>query len=208
MGNHIVTRLLSASACDLLFGFLAVIFAFAVITMLVALRDGSFLRSSHQNKMIFRKPLSQRLFAASLAFLVGVGGPISYWYSFMDATGSESEITRITFWAVFAVLCLVVGILLLWLFGPEELSLDLNQRTYHLVSGWPLVPTARSGDCSDIAGIYVRSTGKGNVFIGASWRYSKKRFTPLGRFSRERPAKQFAQDIAFKLELPQIDVQT
>ena len=160
----------------------------------------------YHNKLVFRRPRGMRLFAGIMGLFVIVGGPVSFWYRYMDERSSGSEAVRVSCWAVMALLSIASGVLPTYLSGPEDLYLDMDSHTYRLVSGWPLFPAIRSGSWDDMAGIYVRSTSKG-VFVRVSWRYNKKHTTPLGRFGSEQSAKQFAQDIASKLDLPQTTTQ-
>ena len=179
-----------------------------IILGVVALRDGSFLYRSYGSKMVFRKRLTSRVHLAMMGLFMAVGGPVVHWYRLTEASGPPiSKIAFIGLWAIFAGLFFATGILLVRLSGPEDLYLDLDHHTYRLISGWPLFPTTRSGDWSDIAGIYTKSAGTSGTIVGVSWRFSEKQKTPLGRFERKGSAEQFAQEMSFKLELPQIAVQ-
>lgn len=175
-----------------------------VVLALVGLRDGSLLYHSYHNEMVFRKRLALRIFMAIMGFYMSIGGPIVLWYKFMNASDKPGIVVLVSVWAVFALLSIATGILLVRFSGPEDLYLNLDQRTYRLISGWPLFPVNRSGKWDDMAGIYVHSFGSSSVEVGISWRHNKKHRTALGKFGRRQLASQFAEDIASKLGLPQI----
>lgn len=175
-----------------------------LILALIGLRDGSFLCQSCRSELVFRKRLALRVFMAMTGFFVSVWGPIGFWYTIIDASDRPEIVVSVSIWAVFGLLSIATGILLIRFSGPEDLHLNLSQHTYRLVSGWPLFSVNRSGKWDDIAGIYVHSFGNSSVEVGISWRYNKKHRTALGRFGRRQLAYQFAQDIASKLGLPQI----
>lgn len=175
-----------------------------VILALVGLRDGSLLYHSYCNEMVFRKRLASRIFLVMMSFFMLVWGPIGLWYRLMNASDKPGIVVSVSIWAVFALLSIATGILLVRCSGPEDLYLNLNQRTYRLISGWPLFPVNRSGKWDDMAGIYVHSFGSNSVEVGISWRHNKKHRTALGKFGRRQLANQFAEDRASKLGLPQI----
>lgn len=76
---------------------------------------------------------------------MGVGGPLLYWHSFVDSTGSLSAAVRFTAWAIVALLDAAVGAFCIYIGGLEELQLDLERRTYRLVRGWPFFPSLGRG---------------------------------------------------------------
>ena len=80
--------------------------------------DGSFLSQTHPNKLVFRRPRGMRLFMALMGLFTAVGGPVSYWYRYMDEGGSGSEAVRVSCWAVMALLSIAAGVFIAFLSGP------------------------------------------------------------------------------------------
>ncbi len=159
------------------------------------LKNGSYVAYVSQKKMIFRRPLALRVGAALFGFDM-----IQTPFVFSVAAGD---------WAAFVFLvipCTFVGGLFLRGSGPDELRLDLVQRTYRRVSGWPLFPKARSGPWTDIQGIYVGSVAgaSGSTrFVGVTGMRLGGR-QDLGRFNAPPAAEHFADKLASDLGLPRI----
>ncbi len=176
-----------------------------LVLAFVGMRAGSFLYQSSFGKMVFRRRLSQRVFMGVLGLFMGVGGPLLYWHSLVNSTGSLSAVVRFTAWAIFALLDVAVGAFCIYIGGPEELHLDLERHTYRLVRGWPFFPVTRSGTWEDMAGVSVRSLGEGQINVGIKWRCGRKSVIPLGTFGKRQAANRFAQEMASTLGLPQVD---
>ena len=98
-----------------------------------------------------------------------------------------------------------VCVLFFWLSGPDDLYLDLEQRTYCHVKGWPLFPKTRTGPVLDFWGIYVgRTQGSSRYFcVGVTW-WGSKGSVILKRFSSKMHADRFAASLMSNLELKQV----
>ncbi len=97
------------------------------------------------------------------------------------------------------------SLLFFWLSGPDDLSIDLEQRTYRHVKGWPFFPKTRTGPISDFWGVYVgRTQGKSRYFcVGVTW-WGGKGSVTLKRFSSKMHAERFAASLMSDLELQQV----
>ena len=169
-------------------------FALLVLGMIVGAAGrqyGSYLCRASQTERVFRKPFTIRIGGAIMGLgllllplvFVGLGKGLMAFY---------------------LLLCVPVAVLILMLSRPSELQLNLVERTYRRINGWPFFSSTQSGALADMGGVYVSVTVSDN----GSRRYSVgirgKRFGVmyLGRFEAKAAAEQFAQELMSELSLP------
>lgn len=157
--------------------------------------NGSYLSYTSQKKIVFRKPFALRIGAA----LFGIGMvevPIAL---------SINEKSWLPFISLIAP-CVAVAGLFLRVSGPDELQLDLAERTYRRISGWPIFFTTWSGPWTNLWGIYVGvfgSTTGSSYFVGLRGTNLGGRMD-VGRFGAQSAAEQFADELASDLGLPRV----
>ncbi len=101
--------------------------------------------------------------------------------------------------AFYFLLCVPTALLILVISRPSELRLNLVERTYRWVRGWPLLSSVQSGPLTDMWGIYVRTSGgkgdiKASYFVGVrSRRFSSQ--ISLGYFEVQAAAERFAEEL-------------
>ena len=105
---------------------------------------------------------------------------------------------------VLLVLWLWAGsIIFFWLSGPDDLYLDLEQKTYCHVKGWPFFPKTRTGPVSDFWGVYLGKTQTHGFFlVGVMWWGGGN--VRLESFSDRMKAERFAASLMSNLELKQV----
>lgn len=98
-----------------------------------------------------------------------------------------------------------VSLIFFCLSGPNDLYLDMEQRTYRHVKGWPFFPKTRTGPVSDFWGVYIgRTQSKSRYFrVGVTWWDGKGNITSE-RFSSKMQAERFAATLMSNLELKQV----
>ncbi len=105
----------------------------------------------------------------------------------------------------YLVICVPISILSLWFSGPDDISFDLEQKTYRWVKGYPFLARTRTGSFEDLWGVYLaRTQGSERYFcVGINWRSGRNSIT-VNRFYNELLAEQFAEDLMTKLGLPKV----
>ena len=156
----------------------------------------------------FRKPWGVRLFMALLAAFIITGYPLLYAVGAFDVRG-RPPISAAETWALFGLLeiiCIGVGLPLLYLSGPNELFLDVDRRTYRHVYGWPFRPRVREGSWEEMAGVYIWCRRMNEQYIvGIAWKRPRSHSPVLGAFSRPNQADWWAEGVAATLDLPLVE---
>ena len=124
-----------------------------------------------------------------------------------DSVGVWSEYSSRPYPDYAALLFLILylcggGLVFFWLSGPDDLYLNLDQKTYRHVKGWPFFPKTRTGSISDFWGVYVGRT-QSSYFVGVTW-WGGKGSVILGRFGNKASAESFAETLMSNLELKQV----
>ena len=107
-----------------------------------------------------------------------------------------------------AVALSMLGMLILFLFRPYTLRVDLERRTYRLASGWPPLQRRYSGSLDDVAWLKtVRAKGTTSLIVvwkstGSFW--GEIPSVRLGYYHRTRPAEAAAVEIqaAWAIRVP------
>ena len=159
-------------------------------------------------KTDFRAPWGIRLFMAVLAAFIITAYPLLYAVGAFDVRGQRPHFTAET-WALFGILeiiCIAVGLPLLYLSGPNDYFLDVDRRTYRRIHGWPFRPRIQEGPWADMAGVYIwYRPGNSLYHVGITWKRSRWDFEHLEMFRRADEAEQFALGIAATLGLPLVE---
>lgn len=159
-------------------------------------------------KTDFRAPWGLRLFMGMLALFIITGYPLMYATGVFDVRGHRPTLTGED-WALFGLLeiiCIAVGLPLLYLSGPNDFLIDLVRRTYRRVHGWPFRPRVQEGPWEDMEGIFVwYRPGNSLYHVGITWKRSRWDFQHLEMFSRSGEAERFASEIAATLGLPLVE---
>ncbi len=97
------------------------------------------------------------------------------------------------------------SLLFVWLSGPDDIYLDLGQRTYRHVKGWPFFAKTRIGTLRDFWGVYIgRTQGTSLCFcVGVTWWGGRGNVT-LEQFDSKMYAERFAATLMSNLELKQV----
>jgi len=162
----------------------------AVLFILVGSRSGSYLSRVSQHEWVFRKPLLRRIgmVLTSIALLQAL---------LMVANEGWGAVL------LFTLLWFPFGIVLLWISGPDELRLNMAERTYQRVSGWPFRSKTRSGSWTDLWGVYIGYAGRSTYIVGLRGNRLGGR-VDLGRFKVYAAAEQFAQELMSELSLARV----
>ena len=188
-----------------------------IITALVfaanGLRDGSLRVSSRQASLEFRKRIGERVFGAMMAaFCIGTV-PLLFWMNTdvsIQRHQTPHALTSLDYFLGFCLFCLTgsLGIVMLYLAGPNDLFLDKDRHNYRFVSGWPICSQIQTGAWEDIAGIYVKRVSGSrsgiSYLVAIAWRQERRNFPLLGRFRREEDAEAMAEELSANLELPRV----
>lgn len=172
--------------------------ALLLILGFFAVRGGSYLAQSSQGVMLFRRRRAARAFAAVMGLFLAVGGSIILWPMMLIARDWVSD-------AVFMLLCIMGSIPLFWRSGPQELRLDLGERTYCLINGPPFFAKSHSGTWKDIAGVGVWAAHQG-YFVSIVWSRGNRRGPILGQFRHQSDAARFAKEVSSALGLPRVSL--
>ncbi len=159
-------------------------------------------------KTDFCAPWGIRLFMAMLALLIITGYPLMYAAGVFDVRGHRPPLTAET-WALFGLLeiiCIAVGLPILYLSGPNDFFLDVDRRTYRRVHGWSSRPRVQEGSWEDMAGVFVWDRPGNSLYhVGITWNRNRRDFQHLEMFSRSDEADRLASDIAATLGLPLVE---
>jgi len=156
----------------------------------------------------FCKPWGIRLFMALLALLIITGYPLMYAGGVIDVRGHRpfSAAETWTLFGLLEIICIAVGLPLLYLSGPHDFFLDVDRRTYRHVYGWPFRPQVREGSWEEMAGVYVWCRRMNEQYIvGIAWKRPRSHGPVLGTFSRPRQADWWAEGVAATLDLPLVE---
>ena len=93
-------------------------------------------------------------------------------------------------------ICVICGVaiwLFMWAGSPREMQVDLDKKTYRIITGWPLLTRQWEGPLNDVSELAIAS-GKYNKFLKVRWKTSNKhkRQPPkivLGEFLSQRAAE-------------------
>lgn len=168
-------------------------YAFMVVGAILlafGLRRGSYLFRVSQHERVFRQALLPRIGSAvfSIAFLQA---PLIF---------ADRDWGAVL---LLLLICLPFAALMLSLSVADELRLNMAERTYQRVSGWPFGFKNRSGPWTDLWGVYIGSGGRSTYFVGIRGMRLGPRMD-LGRFGMYAAAEQFAQELMSELSLPQV----
>ena len=140
--------------------------------------------------------------AYPLMFVGGVLNPMGHDQAKADET-----------WFLFGLLefmCIAIGVPMYYASGPNDLFINLDQRTYRLVHGWPQHTKVRTGALDEIAGFFVYCRQMNIDYrIGIvwknDWKSGRKWFVVVGRFSRSGQDDHLVQETAADLGLPLVE---
>ncbi len=160
-----------------------------------------------EGEMLFRRRFADRAPFAMMGVAI-LGGPIFYLGLMFDphAVGGSLFV-----WVLYLFITLFAIFLVRMFFnmaGPEELHLNLGNRTYRRGSGSLLFPTVTSGSWQDMYGVFVRRVGPVNssrtVYrVGIRWLGNSEE-TDIGRYERSSSAEWVANDLQEDLDLPRV----
>ena len=147
---------------------------------------------SSENTLAFCRPWKDRVAAALFALLHVVAYPILWVIPAWQVPMTAAR------WYRYSIV-------------PDDLTFDLNRRTYRYVSGWPLGWRIYEGPWEDMAAVcvlmaehsyYVRIVWKDNKMRSRFRCFSLGTFNGLGRSDR---ATRLAEETAAKLGLPLVE---
>jgi len=169
----------------------SVLFMLGIVVGACGTHNGVYLCKASQHERVFRKPLVPRIGAAVMS-VGALLAPLAFAQSGWRAV------------ALSLLLCLAIAGVLLRLSGPSELRLNLQDRTYCRVKGWPFLSSAQSGSLADMGGVYVSVTvsSSGSTWYSVGIRGKQFGVLYLGRFEVKAAAEQFAKEIMTELSLP------
>lgn len=162
--------------------------------------------------VVFRQPLTSRLCLLMMATFIISCWPIAYLGGLMDAGGFHPTMTSGT-WVMFGLnesLCIAIGAAIYYFSGPNDVFIDLERRTYRLVTGPPHNPNSKEGTLDDLAGVFVWCRYLNSDYrVGIVWKEGRKpgrkRFVMVGSLRRSGAADRLAQETAVKLGLPLVE---
>jgi hypothetical protein len=133
----------------------------------------------------YAKPMQQRIsfliFTASLPWIATDFGPFS---------------THWPMWTVFGIL-LPSG--LVYLSGPNEVTFDLDRRSYTAKFGWPFAPKVWAGPLADVSHFNVGCSG-GTCYLIVRWK-PKRMGIMIGSFGSKAKAEAAAAEVTKLLGL-------
>jgi len=99
-----------------------------------------------------------------------------------------------------------VGLLMIWGAGlRRELHLNIESRTYRLVSGWMLKTQTKSGAWEDFTGVFIRPVslrGGDMFFVGLMWKGRQNHLPHPGQFGKHDKASAFASEMSKVIGVP------
>jgi hypothetical protein len=90
------------------------------------------------------------------------------------------------------------------------LFINLDQRTYRLVHGWPPCPQVKTGPMNDLAGGFnscrsINSKYRVGIVWKADWQKGRKWYVMVGRPNCSGKADRLAEETAAALSLPLVE---
>ncbi len=163
---------------------------------------------SSENTLAFCRPWTDRVAAALFALLHVVAYPILWVIPAWQMPMTAAHWYR---YSAGEMLCLIIAVLTLYLAGPDDLTFDLNRRTYRYISGWPLGWRIHEGPWEDMAAVCVLMTDQ-SYYVRIVWKDNKMRARfkcfSLGNFNgagRSDRATRRAEETAAVLGLPVVE---
>ena len=183
-----------ARNCIMLYLYISgIYFLVTVVVCIIGFQQGSWLERNCPNTNIlsFRKPTFYRLGTAMMGLLF-----LGFAFFFASAVGYFG----VTTWFFFVPVCLLFTCLFVYTAGPEDVSIDLETRTYQQIKGCMLHPRKRTGTLTDASCVCIVAGGKSyyvNLMVGIG----TDLWFLIARSSRMSDAQSFAKEIADKLHL-------
>ena len=170
-----------------------IVFAFTATIIGFIGFSQSWLKTSNQNILSFRKPKLLRLGSGMISLLI----LCCPWIIMSDTDPSDI----ILMWSTFGTVSIALFCFLFYISGPADVLIDLNDKVCYGTNGWIFSPRKRICPLSVRSSVFVWESG--HSWCVALWIGGKKdaRFL-LGTPSSEGKAIDLANDIACKLNLP------
>ena len=171
------------------------VFAYiGVMLILVCMGYRERLVASSPRLMDFRNPWPERVSAGMLSLLLLLGAVLG---ATVLAPGFGLWFT----WAWFVPICLLMGALMLYLSGPQDVRIDLDTRMCYGTKGWMLCPQKRVCPLSEASHICVFRGGYG-CYVVLWINGIKDPMFMLAKTGTLSEALSYAQKIAIPLQLP------
>ena len=174
----------------------------------VGMRGGSRLYRETATDWVSRTPAGGSIFMAMLGLLCTFWAPLFY-LSVTVNPGMRHQPMSAGGWLAFALLVsmnVAMGVFCFLISGPNELRLNLDQRTYRHCYGWRHKPQVQTGPMDDIGGLYLQPyPNTGSYFVRIAWKTECGSSPVLGAFTRSFPAERFIDETAEALGLPLVE---
>jgi hypothetical protein len=186
------------------------LFAWIILALILAsVRQDRRTGGKTPTEIAFRAPLTGRIFMLMIAVFAVAAWPLMYVGGIF---GDGAAMTADT-WFLFGLLelmCLAIGVPIYYASGPNDLLINLDQRTYRLVHGWPHNTKVQTGPMADLAGVFVYCRQinvdyRVGIVWKHDWKSGRKWFVVLGMFNRSGQADRLAEETAATLGLPLVE---
>lgn len=169
---------------------------------------GSFLRSTKDGQLIFRKPISDSIALLVISLFVLAAPIVEIW----GAAGSirppigTAEVMEVLLLGFLGVsLHWAVALFYFLMSFPCETYINLEQRTFeHITHRWLWGSKALHGSLNEMAGVCV--TGRGNVLLALKRHRGLLYAIELGKTDTRENSAGLAQQFSLVLDLPLIEV--
>ena len=148
--------------------------------------------------MTFRKSIIVKVGLTFIGLVFALGMPFISWLEMVQSHTVDFA------WAFIGLSGVGVGAIMFSLSGPDDITFDLERKTYHRVWGWPFFAKTRTGTWNDFWGVFV-GKGHGNhryFCTGVMWRDGAH--MRIGVFSDQDAAEQLAMLLMRRLELERV----
>ncbi len=165
----------------------------ALVLGCVGIAQGQLMEFVEPTSIRFRKPWTVRLLAGMLGWLFLLS-------PFLIATGTRPS-DLVWAWCILAPIFFPLAALLLFLSGPQEVSLNSETRAFQAAQGWPFYPKKQQGYLAEEAYVAVQTNG----YIWYVMLRMGGRRQPaylLAKPITQSASRAFAQEMANKLHLP------
>ena len=149
--------------------------------------------------MTFRKSIIVKAGLTFIGLVFALGCPFIIWLEM-----AQSHTVDFGFLAFMVLSGVGIGTIMFSLFGPDDITFDLDGKTYRRVWGWPFFAKTRTGTWKDFWGVFVgKGQGKTRYFCtGVMWRDGS--YMRIGIYSDQDTAEQLAMLLMRKLELERV----
>ena len=165
-----------------------------IVILVVGTLQGSWLDSTDQQVICFRKPKMLRLGAgmASSIFLVA---------AIFFALSAVRQFGVLFTWLWNVPLSIFLTALLAFLAGPQDVFIDLETRLCYKIDGWMFHPRKNTYHITEVSSLSICSGGQ-TYYVFLMIGGGSKQWFLLARPEQKTDAICFAQAIADKLHLP------